>query len=336
MTGPATGAEDAAELPNGPLLQSVGIAYRLCIFATAVLALVWLGSNIQRVPPDATAVVTRFGRVAEVHGAGLLLAWPEPIDRVVLLPGPQRQLGLAIAAAPPAAPPARVGTAGSYLTGDGAVVLLDAALTYRVVDPVAFMLAETHVDPALQRIFRAAAVAIAASHRLDDFLVVDQTRDAASRAGASARLRDALLAAINRRLQQDAALGIAATRLDLTAALPPAAKAAFDQVLTATQVADQGLADARTDATRELQQAESGRDRLLDDARAAAAERVSAAQAATATVAALSGESTPQTRANLLDQLYRSRIGSILGHIGRVTAVDPRGGPRVILSGGGP
>jgi membrane protease subunit HflC len=311
---------------------------------------------IEGPPTDSTAVVTRFGRVVDVRGAGLLLAWPAPIDSVIFLPGPDQQLGLSIAPLPRAAgldsaytrtqalrdaaaaasqaagaarsaPPPNAaslpGAAGNYLTGDGGVVLLDVTLTWRVDDPAAYFLAQNHVEPALDRLFRAAAVHVAAGHALDDFLVVDQNRAAAGRAAATARVRDEILAAINDRLRDAAAngasLGIEITRLDLTASLPAAAKLAFDSVLTATQVADQGLAQARTD------------DRLLNVARASAAERVSAARAHTDEVFALASQVKPENRENLLDEVYRDRIAKIVARIGQVTAVDPRGGPRLIL-----
>lgn len=339
MSAAATTATD--ERPKGPLLQSIAIVFTLGALGTLALAAFWLASDVREVPPDATALVSRFGRVVTVQGAGLLLAWPHPIDSVALLPGPDRQLGLAVESLPRAAgldsayttanPAPAAGGAGSYLTGDGGVVLLDAELTWRVTDPVAYMLAETHVAPALNRVFRAAAVRVAAGARLDDFLVVDQSR-ASGRPTANARIRAALLAATNAALAT-LGQGVEVTRIDLTAALPPAAKLAFDSVLTATQVADQALANARADATRRQQAADRERDRLLNVARAASAERVAAARTHAATPNALAAEITPANRANLLDQVYRARLAALMPRIGQVTAIDARGGPRVILPG---
>ena len=34
----------------------------------------------------------RFGDVARVQGSGLLLAWPRPIEQIVVLPAPARQI----------------------------------------------------------------------------------------------------------------------------------------------------------------------------------------------------------------------------------------------------
>jgi regulator of protease activity HflC (stomatin/prohibitin superfamily) len=356
----AAGALPSDE-PNGPLVQSISIAFRVGVVATLLLALGWLASNVRQVPPDTTAVVSRFGRIVQVRSAGLLLAWPRPIESVRLLPGPDRQLPLIVERQPPAlgidggarpmtpspriSPSPQFGTAGSYLTGDGGVVLLDVALTWRITDPAAFMLAETHVSPALNRLLRAAAVSASAHHPLDDFLVVDTEgqggRPAATRATASAALREEIVATMNARLAA-LGLGVAVTRLDLTAALPPVARGAFERVLTAGQQADQNVAVARTEATRRLQEADRDSDNLLNEARARAAERVTTAQTESDPVLALEaraagGATSPDaagSRANLLDQVYRDRMATIMPTIGHVTAVDPRGSVRLIVPGG--
>lgn len=349
----------AAVLPNGPLIQSVRIAFRALYLATLLLALGWLGSNIRQVPPDSRAVVLRFGQVDRVQQAGLLLAWPQPIERVELLPAADRQIELRfdrpaetavlddlyVKATREAEPPANL---GFMLTGDGGVVRLDAALFYRITDPVAYMVAGPHVTPALQRLFVAGTVALAAARELDDFLVARPDRPATAGADPSrgdpaalrAALRGDLVRIVNRRLQdlqqRGAGLGVEVSRIDLTASLPQSAKAAFDGVLTADQLAEQRAAARRTEAVRTLQEAARERDRILTAASAAGAERISDAAAKTAEVAALESRIVPESRAGLLDQIYRDRIAAILRKAGQVTAVDGRGGARLILPGAKP
>ena len=151
-------------------------------------------------------------------------------------------------------------------------------------------------------------------------------------------MRGDLVREVNRRLRAleavGAPLGVEVTRADIDALLPPAAKPGFDAVLEATQRAEQGLAAARTDATRTLQAADREADRILTGARAAAAERVGEARTQVAAIAALETRDDPAGRAGLLDQLYRERIAAVLRQAGQVTAVDPQGGSRLILPGG--
>jgi regulator of protease activity HflC (stomatin/prohibitin superfamily) len=333
--------------PDGPVAQSLRIGFGVLQAATIALSLGWAASNIRQVPPHSQAVVLRFGEVIRVQTAGLVVAWPRPFEQVDILPGPERQLDLRILAAAPAGqaivdPASRASgevppdSAGVYLTGDGGVVLLDASLTYRITDARAFHLAASHVEPALRRLFLASAVSVAASRALDDFMVVGRDRDAAAQAQRQA-MRGALVQEVNRRLRglqpREASLGVEATRADVTALLPPAAKFAFDAVLDATQMAEQGLAAAHTDAARLRQAADQEQDRIIAEARANADERVGAARTHVATVAALERRMDPASRPSLLDQVYRGRIAGILRQAGIVNTVDMRGGSRVILPG---
>lgn len=345
-------ANKAGSEPDGPVAQSIRIGFGVLQVATVLLALFWVVSNISQVPPGTQALVLRFGQVVRVQQTGLAVAWPRPIERVELLPSTERQLDLRIAAhmkagsaivdpvsrATNETPPE---TAGIYLTGDAGVVLLDATLTYRIVDAEAYYLEATHVEPVLRVLFLASAVAVAAERDMDDFLVVRGGPRAADNAQNQARredMRGALVREVNRRLgtlgPREASLGIEVTRADITALLPPAAKFAFDAVLDATQMAEQGLAAARTDATRIHQGADQERDRVLTEARANADERVAAAKAHVAAITALGQRMEPSGRPSLLDQLYRERIAGILRQAGAVSTVDLRGGGRLILPAG--
>lgn len=341
----------AAAAPDGPVVQSVRIGFRVLYAGMALLAAAWLGGNVRQVPPGSQAVILRLGRIVGVQQSGLVLAWPRPLDRVALLPGGDRQIeqkieagtartmGVedAIGIAADDRPPE---TAGAFLTGDGGVVLLDATLTWRIADAAAYYVAADHVAPALRRLFMAAAGAVAARRGLDDFLVVRPERAADPAVQAQrAAMRGDLALAINQRLQaldrQGAGLGVEVVRADVDALLPPSAKQAFDAVLDVTQLADQGLAAARTEAARIAQAGDRESDRALADARASAEERLGDARNKTAAIAALEQRMDPASRPSLLDQAWRERIGPILRGAGSVTAVDARATTRLILPGGG-
>jgi regulator of protease activity HflC (stomatin/prohibitin superfamily) len=257
----------------------------------------------------------------------------------VLPPESEKAAALATAADAAQALPQNV---APYLTGDGNVVLLNATLIYRINDPMAFVLSESHVAPALDRLFRATAVRVAAGRNLNDFLVV-QAADQADGANGQVitalrgEVRASLLDLINARLTQlagsGASLGVEVERIDTTAWLPPQAKSAFDSVLVATQAADRGVAVARTDAERRRQEADRERDRLLSAAQATAQETLSAASVDTVGILALEREATPQTRGSLLERVYRADVGDIMNRVGSVVLVDPQGGMRLVLPG---
>ncbi len=332
----------------GPILQSAAIGFRVVYIVTLLLGVFWLGSNFRVISSDSQAVVMQFGRIVHTQHAGLLLAWPRPIEEVRLLPGPDRQLSRAVPGLPPvggiasAASDAAGDTvppnASPYLTGDGNVVLLDATLTYRITDPAAYVLSQDRVGPALDRMFRASAVRTAASWGLNDFLVAQPTSGQETSESISAlrgEVRDALINRMNARLKaladQGDGLGVEVDRIDMTAWLPPEAKLAFDSVLTATQKADQNIAGANTAAELRRQGAEREADRLTSTAQAVALERTTNATVNTTNIVAI--ERTPGAHTGLEQQAYRNGVGQVLAKAGTVIVVDPHSGARFIMSG---
>lgn len=341
----------SAPITDGPVAQAVRIGFMVLYGGLALLALAWLLGNVRQVPPGSQALILRLGRIAGVQQSGLVLALPRPIDRVVLLPGGDRQMELPIVAGTARMPGIEDDVslssgmrppeqAGAYLSGDGGVVLMQATLTWRIADAAAYYVAADHVAPALRRLFLAATTELAARDDLDDIMVVRPEHAADPTAQARrAAMRADLARAVNDRLHAlelaDAPLGVEVVRADVDAMLPPPAKSAFDQVLIATQMADQGLAQAQTEAERTRQGAERDRDRILATAHAGAEEWLTAARKQTADILALEQHMDPAARPSLLDQAWRERIGGILHQASVVSAIDPRATSRLIMPGGG-
>jgi regulator of protease activity HflC (stomatin/prohibitin superfamily) len=345
-------AQDLHEV--GPWGQAVALSFRFLLFGAVAIAVGWLVSNIQQVPPDSQAVIIRLGSVARVQGPGLLLAWPKPVERVVLIPGPARQLQLPIArfveGTADSETPQVMGyglslqsrsNSGFLLTGDSSVVHLVAQLYYQVTDPQAYMIAAGHIEPALQRLFIASTVDSLATRDLDSVLVARP--EIASRNAEAARrerLRGNLVNAVNRRLEElsekGAGLGITVSRVDLVPSIPGGAKDAFDGVLIVTQEAEQGIAMARTNAELSMQEANQMKDRITTSATAGAQEAVSDATAATASITALANGDVGMSHAMQMSRLYYDRIGPILKKAGHVEVLSKDGSTRLLLPGATP
>ena len=336
--------------PAGPWAQSAKLAFRFLFLAVCLAAIGWLVSNFRQVPPESRAMVYRFGTLVRQQGSGLLMAWPQPIEKIVILPSEDRQLEFRIDQFEPDSAVGGDFMISDYareneaflLTGDDSVVHLQASLLYQIVDPAAYILAAEHVQPALQRIFVASAVAVCASRDLDTILVarpeLDSGTSAAARAGRE-QLRGDLMNAINRRLDDlaalgtGAALGVKVSRVDLAAAIPSGAKSAFDYVLIATQQADRDIAESRTGAAMTALRANQDRDRTLTDADARAAEKTTDARSRTAAIAALAKESLGLSGSMLASRIYYDRIGALLAKAARVDTVDNNGGVQLMLPG---
>jgi modulator of FtsH protease HflK len=349
------------DLPNGPLAQSVGIGFRVLQAAIVLLAIGWACSTVRQVPADRRVVVLRLGHVDRVQEAGLVVAWPRPIETITLLPGRDREIALKLESGNDSAPSSETDfqihqpddfvqlraqkdnwNAGYFLTGDGSVVQFTATLFYSISNPAAYLVEGDHIAPALQRIYRASVLALAGSSMLDDFLVArPESRSATVPDVSSRRERVAsdLEAMMNRRLLDLARggsdLGVEVRRIDIVATLPPIAKSAFDAVLTAAQTADQQAAAARTDAATVRAKADRDRTRVLSEAEASAQEIFSRASARAARIHALAQSADPAHRDSVLTEYYREQIGPILARAGTITAVDPHDSQRPILPGPG-
>jgi regulator of protease activity HflC (stomatin/prohibitin superfamily) len=328
----------------GPVLQSAAIGFKAVYIVTLILGVLWLCSNFRIISADSQAVVMRFGRIVQTRHSGLLLAWPRPFEQVRMLPGPDRQLSHPVAALRPVGgieaasnEPGGDTTPASatpYLTGDGSVVLLDATLIYRITDPADYVLSQDHVSPALDRLFRATAIGVAAGWSLNDFVVTQETNAPGQSISAlRGEVRDQMLSRMNARLKQldaeGAGLGVEVDRIDLTALLPPRAKLAFDQVPVAQQKADENIASANTAAERRRQGAQREADRSISAAQATAIEATADANVDTSNIVAI--EKTRGSREAVEEQTYRSQVAQILGKAGSVITLDPKSGARFII-----
>jgi len=338
---------------DGLWSQIARVAFRFLFVAAGVVAVGWALSNVRQVAADSRAVVLRFGAIAREQGSGLLIAWPQPIEEVVIIPARDRQVELTADGAnsllTTGVTPLFAEISGDprnnaafLLTGDSGIIRLQANLFYQITDAAAYVLAADHVKPALQRLFAASAVAVSAQRDLDAILVARTAGDSDTDrlpGGRQERLRLDLVAAVNRRLAalagEGAGLGITVSRIDVTASLPGLAKLAFDQVLTSMQTAERDVAAARSEATKITQSADQERNLILVEAAALAAERRTEASTRTAGIAALSTQYAGTARGALINRIYYERIAKLLKKAGRIDAFDPRSGARLDLPGRG-
>lgn len=338
---------------NSPWLQASRLAFLGLYVVTLLAALGWAVSNVREIDPQNRAVVFRFGELDRVQNAGLLLAWPQPFEQVVLLPSADRVIerhvetllrsptALAADKITSFATPMSDALAGSgyLLTGDAGVVQLDVTAYYKVTDPREFVLQGEHVLPALDRLVNRSAVSLTAARDLDTILVArpELVGSDSQSAERRERLRGDLVQGINTRLGELTAtgvgLGVEVVRVDVQSSLPAAAVNAFNAVLTASQQAEQAVANARTDAEKLNQTANQQADRTLQVAHAQASERLAKAQTDTAAVTGLAMSIQNKSDPGLLLRIYRERVPAILKQAGSVTTVDPRDDSRLIIQG---
>lgn len=351
-----TSTESGKETPSSPWVQAVRLAFIAFYVCTLIAAFQWLSSNVMEVNAGSGAVVIHMGAIKRDQSSGLLWAWPQPIDQVVVVPSAETVLERRIETLLRSqrakiadeisyddheGGPVSDALAGSgyLMTGDGAVVQLEVQVYYKVIDPRAYVLQQDHITPALERLTTGSAIAICAGRDLDQILVARPELVALGNVDAKERekLRNDLLVEINRRLDDlrtnQVELGIQALRVDVQSSLPRDTLNAFNAVLTASQRAERALADARSDAARIIQTANQAADRSLQVANALASERIAKAQADTASIFSLTESVNQQTEPGLLMRIYRERLPDILKSAGAITTIEPQTTPQFVIPG---
>ena len=303
-----------------------GQSYRLAFFALYAAAIIaacaWLFSSIYQIAPDSRAVVYRFGKPVRVEGAGLLFAWPYPIERVEQVPGSERILERDVLALQREQQLSQINSwdrdndagagAGYLLTGDAGVVQLNVRVFWRVDDPVQFALQRPHIEPLLDRLAERAAAVVCVGRDLDSILVTrpetlqNDSHAAQQRIQLRSDFKQAMAQSLTRLAAGGNDPGIRIERVDITSSLPENAVAAFNAVLAA---------------------------RTLGQAQARSQEIVAQANVDTRTIVQLAQARHDGTDGGLLQRVWRDKVAHILAQAGQVITVAPGDDSRLILQG---
>ena len=166
------------------VLQAMKSSVKLLRWGLLLLAAIYLASGVSIVGPNETAFVLRFGKLQPgLHGSGLLLALPEPIDEVVKVPTHSIQ-EIQLAAWEPSGPTAngaplpRLGEGdtldpvqdGYTLTGDANIIRARFSVRYQIADPVAYALTVKDHTELLEAVLYQAATDVIARMKVDDVL----------------------------------------------------------------------------------------------------------------------------------------------------------------------
>ena len=144
--------DHAQEAPRPVVFQGLDAGLRMFRWVVVILLALFLVSGITTVDSGYVGLKLRFGRLVggsraeQIHKPGLVLALPEPIDRVIQVDGPEREGEITVdevykpidelAAMDKINPLVE----GYVLTGDQSIVQTKMVVKYQVVDPIRFRL----------------------------------------------------------------------------------------------------------------------------------------------------------------------------------------------------
>jgi membrane protease subunit HflK len=278
--------------------------------ALLAAALAWLATGWVVVAPGEVAVVRRLGRLLPgPWGPGPHLAWPLGLDRVTRVRTDEvRRLPVGLAGTPgPGIEPGK----GEYLTGDLNLVRAQATVQYRVVDPVAFALRASEVEPLLARLAEASLSRALARMGID----------ATFREGRAEVAREAE-AELNRSARR-LGLGLAVLGVSLTDARPPAeVAAAFAEAQSARSTHDRRVNEARTYASTTVTAASARARARLDQAHSGAERALALARSRAGRFLAILAEAE-KARGSTVRRLYLEAVRDLLPRVRRKLVLTP-------------
>lgn len=330
---PAPTAARAEDPGLQALAQALKASFRLLQLLILVLVALFLASGFFTVEDGKFAIVLHLGKIRQTQKAGLVVpdvlqpgghwAWPDPIDKVILLPAGEQSLRVKAfwyneeasytQAGRQTIPKALVpGVDGYCLTGDRSILHTVWSIRYRIDSPVDFFLA-TNGDPPdeiLESLLSRAVLRTAASMAIDEAFLTDVE---SFRETAEARFRD---------LVQRLRLGVRISGVDLVDKSPP------------RQTKDAFLAAIDAGNRKRLleDEAKSEANRIRQDA-FAEATRISAEAEAYRTSLVLEAQADANTFTQLLPKYERDPSGMRqLLLLEAISALTPKAKERFVFS----
>ncbi|BET65718.1 FtsH protease activity modulator HflK [Opitutales bacterium ASA1] len=303
---------------------------RLTALLFAAVTAWYLTSGVHFVAAGESALVLRLGKLQpRVHGPGLLVAFPEPVDRVVrFATGGPRELVLEAWQAREAEPSTDNETEygpvrhrldprrdGYTLTGDANIVQGSFTLRYQIVDTARHFTSVREPERLLEAVFHQAATRALARVAIDDVVPT-----------GLAVFRDATLEAM-KEILAEIDPGVTFTGLELRELLPPKPVLPAFQDVSSARVEAKTYVDealALRERMRRLADAESHALRAAADAEAAARlQRARGESEAFSATLEAAREEPGRLEARLLAEV-REEVWPKLGR-GAVAAEDAQG-----------
>jgi modulator of FtsH protease HflK len=318
--------KDDALFSAHAVVAALRSSIRVLRWGMLALVLVYLASGITVIKPNEVGLILRFGKVlSQVHQPGLLFAFPQPIDTVVLVPTKTVE---EIALEEWAFQPGRAPQAMMHpvrdpytLTGDANIVQGRFSARYQVADPIAYLFAAKDREALCRAILYDAVCKTLAGMSVEDVLT---TR------------RDFIADETMRRAQSEVdllGLGIHFIAFQTREiSPPPQILPAFQDVVSARVEAKTLIEPANAYRASAIPGAKSKAYQIAQEAAAYSQQVVAKAQGEAASFVALAKEQATNP-ALVQSRLYTEMLEEVLPKL-RLTTVmpDSRGQVRLLIS----
>jgi len=289
-------------LPPGAIVAAGGVAFAL-----------WAVSGLYIVQPDEEAVVTRFGAYVRSEGPGLRYRLPAPIERAekVSITNLNRlDVGGATGAEAP--------EESLMLTGDENIVDLNFSVQWRVQDASRFLFRLSDPDTVVKMVAESAVREVIGKTPLQAILTTGRGQVQAQAAELMQRILD----------QYGAGVSVVEVQIR-TANPPPEVIAAFREVANAGQDAEAAINEANTYRNRVINEAKGDAARITQSAEAYREQAIREAEGEASRFAQVEAE-YKRAPAVTRQRLYLETMERVLRNSNKVV-VDGKGGTAPIV-----
>ena len=296
------GGRSGGGLPPGAIVTAAGIAFAL-----------WAVSGLYVVQPDEEAVVTRFGAYVRSEGPGLRYRLPAPIEKaekVSITSLNRLDVGGSTGAEAP--------EESLMLTGDENIVDLNFSVQWRVQDASRFLFRLSDPDTVVKMVAESSVREVVGKTPLQAILTTGRGQVQAQSAELMQRILD----------QYGAGVSVVEVQIR-TANPPPEVIAAFREVANAGQDAEAAINEANTYRNRVINEAKGDAARITQSAEAYREQAVREAEGEASRFAQVEAE-YKRAPAVTRQRLYLETMERVLRNSNKVL-VDGKGGTAPIV-----
>ncbi len=298
---------------------------RIFVAAVIIITLFICFSGVRFIKSGNVALILRFGKLVgntaeeQVHGPGILFAFPYIIDEVITVPTGNIIEQKVETHFTPAEMSSDYTKNGYVITGDHNIAVITASLKYTITDPVAYALKVKDIKQIINASVSNAMVETSAYMAVDDILTSGKEQFTSQTIKSSQQKLDA------------AQVGITVSAIELTyVGMPSEVRATYEAVNSATVQANTILENATQYRDTTIPSAEADANKAISDANT---EYSTAVAAANSDLAEFWGvlEEYKTSSVVVRTRIYNQKVKEAINKIGTIKVVS-EGDSNIIIN----
>lgn len=289
---------------------------RIFVVAVILISLFICFSGVKFVKSGNVALILRFGKLVgktaeqQVHGPGILFAFPYIIDEVIMVPTGNIIEHKVETHFTPGEMSTDYRKNGYVITGDHNIAVITASLKYTISDPIAYALKIKDIKEIINACVSNAMVETSAYMPVDDILTSGKEQFTSEVINHSQSKLD------------DAGVGIQVGAVELTyVAMPSEVRQTYEEVNSATVQANTILENAKQYRDTKVPEAEADANKAIADANTEYSNSVAAANSELAEFWGVL-EEFKTSPAVVRTRIFNKKVSDAIKKIGKIKVVN--------------